>query len=76
LLEAEDAVPATVLFVPVGQGVRTAILEPYAIDIVQVLESSGPLRFDDLQRKRPFAEADAVAQMCGDLADIGLAAIV
>jgi hypothetical protein len=76
LLDAEDAVPATVMFFPVGKEVRTAVLEPDAMDIVRVLESSGPVCFDELRRRLPSVDADGLAAVCGDLADIGLAAIV
>jgi hypothetical protein len=76
LLDAEDAVPATVIFFPVGSEVRTAVLEPDGMDIVRVLETSGPVCFDELRHKLPAVDADALAETCNDLADIGLAAIV
>jgi hypothetical protein len=75
LLGEEDVVPATVMFFPVGKEIRTAVLEADAMDVVRVLETLGPACFDDLRRRLPSAEADALAATCGDLTDIGLAAI-
>jgi hypothetical protein len=76
LLDAEDDVPATVIFFPVGTEVRTAVLEPNAMEIIRALETSGPMRLDELRQSLPSVDADELASMCNDLAEIGLAAIV
>lgn len=75
LLDEEATLPATVLFFPVGDDIRTAVLEPEGRRMVELLRDVGPVRFDDLAPVVLQTERSEAREICHDLAEIGLAAL-
>ena len=74
LLDEEDDVPASVMFFPVGNEVRTAVLEEEGRRIAAALKNAGPLRFDDLAAVEPSLDRETLVEVSRDLAEVGLAA--
>ena len=74
LLDDEDAIPADVMFFPVGNDIRTAILEPDAERVIRELESNGPARLEKLVTNLSGLNREQIVETCRELADIGLAA--
>jgi hypothetical protein len=74
LLDAEDELPALVAFFPVGNDVRTAVLEDAGRRLFGCLAESGPQRLADLQAAGLGADRSELIELCLDLADVGLAA--
>lgn len=74
LLDDEDSIPADVMFFPVGNDIRTAILEPEAEQVIRRLERNGPAHLEQLVTSLPELNREQIVQTCRELADIGLAA--
>ena len=74
LLDAESDIPATVLFYPVGNDIRTAAVDPDAEVLVRALELRGPLHLDELLGDPPQLARDELVEFCVDLANVGLVA--
>jgi hypothetical protein len=75
LLDEDDAVPATVIFFPVGSDIRTAVVEPEAEELLRVLEQAGVLRVKDLKRLWPRTEQTTLQELVRELAEMGLVAL-
>jgi hypothetical protein len=74
LLDEDDELPANVLFYPVRDEVRTAVLEEDGLAIVKFLESRNRARMDDTGWEETGLDREERIEICRDLADIGLAA--
>ena len=74
LLDEEDEVPATVLFYPVREDIRTAVLEEEGLAVAKFLSSRARARLDDSGWEETGLDRDERIEICRDLADIGLAA--
>lgn len=74
LLDDEETIPADVMFFPVGNDIRTAILEPEAEQVIRELERNGPAHLEQLVTSLSGLCRDQIAETCRELADIGLAA--
>jgi hypothetical protein len=74
LLDEDEAIPANVMFFPVGNDIRTAILEPDAAQVIRELERNGPVRLDELDTSLPGLNREQIVETCREFADIGLAA--
>ncbi len=74
LLDEDDSIPADVMFFPVGNDIRTAILEPEAEQVIRKLESHGPARLEELVTNLSGLCRVQIVETCRELADIGLAA--
>ena len=73
LLGDDDTeLPATVLFFAVDDDIRTAVLEPLGLEIVNRLNGLGPQRLDDL-RGAIDACPDEIADACRELVELGTA---
>lgn len=75
LLDDEADVPATVMFYPVGNDVRTAVIEPEAEELIRLLDQSGVMCVRDVKKLYPHAERDAVVELIRDLAEMGIIAL-
>jgi len=75
LLDEEATLPATVLFFPVGDDIRTAVLEPEGRRVVEQLRDVGPVRFDEMAPVVLQTKPAQARGICHDLAEIGLAAL-
>ncbi|MEX0701727.1 MAG: hypothetical protein WD069_06490 [Planctomycetales bacterium] len=73
-LEEDDPLPARVAFFPVGNDIRTAVLEPEAEALLRRLAASGPSRLDELARRGAW-EREEIAATARDLIETGLAAL-
>ena len=74
LLDDDDELPASIVFFPVGNDIRTAVLEDDGKRLVERLEDLGPRRLDDLDLVVPGSGRAEIVDLCLDLADVGLAA--
>jgi hypothetical protein len=74
LLDEDDETPATVLFYPVREDIRTAVLGEDGIAVVRFLESRGRARLGDPAWDETGLGREQRAEICRDLAEIGLAA--
>lgn len=74
LVDEEDEVPARVLFFPVGNDIRTAILEPSAVALLRDLEALAPCRLDDVAAAASEFDQSEAVELCRDLAELGLVA--
>ena len=74
LLDEEDEVPATVLFYPVHEDIRTAVLEDEGLAVTKLLETKSRVRVDDPAWEEIGLSRDDRVEVCRDLAEIGLAA--
>ncbi len=74
LLDEDDETPATVVFFPVGNDIRTAVLDEDGIAAVRMLETRGRVRLNDPAWKKTGLGRDERIEICRDLAEIGLAA--
>jgi hypothetical protein len=75
LLGDDDASPATVLFYPVGNDIRTAVIEPECEQLIHMLEQHGVMRVKDLKKLLPQSEHPALFNLLRDLADMGMVAL-
>jgi hypothetical protein len=73
LLDDEDAIPADVMFFPVGNDIRTAVLEPDAEQVIRKLERNGPAHLEQLVKSLSGLCRDQIVETCRELAGIGLA---
>ena len=73
LLDESDDLPAGIVFFPVGNDIRTAVLEDAGRQLVEQL-AWGPRRLDELNLITLGIDRDEAIDLCLDLADIGLAA--
>ncbi len=73
-LEEEDETPATVLFYPVHESIRTAVLEDEGFVVAQFLETRPRFRLDDPDWEQTGLSRHVRVEVCKDLAEIGLAA--
>lgn len=76
LLDDEADVPATVLFFPVGESVRTIVVEPEIEALVQELKNAGPTTLCELMRRTPRHLRDACGHAIRKLAATGMIAVV
>ncbi|GAB4135188.1 MAG: hypothetical protein Tsb009_01220 [Planctomycetaceae bacterium] len=75
ILTGEDeSGPTTVVFFPVGNEIRTTILEPIAQIVLDELESQPSCRMSELTGTFPPEQREAVVDICRDLAELGLVA--
>jgi hypothetical protein len=74
LLDEDDETPANVLFYPVREDIRTAVLEEEGIAIVQFLATRARARLDDPAWEETGLDREERIEICRDLAEIGLAA--
>lgn len=75
LLDDAEAGPATVLFFPVGQDIRTAVIEPEVEQFIRLLEQQGVMRIKDLRKLFPQEEQGALLSLLRDLAEMGMVAL-
>lgn len=75
LLDDEAELPAEVLFYPVGDEIRTAVLEPEALTVMRLLWRSAPLHVQDLVDGINDMSRDDIREIVGDLVEIGLATL-
>ena len=76
LLGEGDEPPATVIFFPVENDIHTAVLEPQAQSLIQDLEARGPSRLDDLASDCLPDVREEIIELCRDLVELGLAALM
>lgn len=74
LLDEDDLVPATVLFYPVGDDIRTAVLEEEGMAVAKFLSARTRARLEDSGWEETGLDRDERIEICRDLAEIGLAA--
>lgn len=74
LLDEDDETPAEVMFFPVGDDVRTAVLEPSGRQVFDTLAQGGPHRFDELDAALFDVNREELIEIGRDLAETGLAA--
>jgi hypothetical protein len=74
LLGEDDETPATVLFYPVREDIRTAVLDEDGIAVVRFLETRTRARLNDPAWKTTGLRPKQRMEICRDLADVGLAA--
>lgn len=74
LLDEDDEVPATVIFYPVLDDIRTAVLEEEGLTVVRFLETRQRSRMDDPDWEETGLSPESPVEICRDLAEIGLAA--
>lgn len=74
LVDDDAELPATVLFYPVGNDIRTAVLERPAQALVCTLEDRGSQRLDDLLREADAGRRADLVELGRQLAETGLAA--
>jgi hypothetical protein len=74
LLDEDDPVPATVLFYPVREDIRTAVLEEEGIAVARFLETRSRARLEDEGWEETGLGREERIEICRDLAEIGLAA--
>lgn len=75
LLDDDATVPATVLFFPVGDDVRTAVIEPDAERMIRLLDRSGVMYVRDIRKLYPRNEREQVVDLIRDLAEMGIVAL-
>lgn len=75
LLDEETPVPATVIFYPVKDDVRTAVIEDDAEQLIRLLDQSGVMSVRDIKKLYPRDERDQVIELIRDLAEMGLIAL-
>ncbi len=75
LLGDDAAAPATVLFYPVGNDIRTAVIEPECEQLIHMLEQHGVMRMKDLKKLIPQSEHAELIGLLRDLADMGMIAL-
>jgi hypothetical protein len=75
LLDEEADLPAEVLFYPVGDEIRTAVLEQEAVAVMRLLWRSAPLHLQDLVDGINDMSRDEIREIIGDLMEIGLASL-
>lgn len=74
LLEEDDESPATVMFFPVGNDIRTAVLEGRGLELVSRLETLRPCRVSQLSDGAGRPCRRDVQETLHELATVGLAA--
>ncbi len=74
LLDEEDETPAAVVFYPVREDIRTALLEEDGVAITGFLENRRRARWDDPAWEEIGLSRAVRVEICRDLAEIGLAA--
>lgn len=75
LLGDDDAAPATVLFFPVGQDIRTAVIEPDCEELIRLLEQQGVMRIKDLRKLYHGDGRLMLVPLLRDLAEMGMVAL-
>jgi hypothetical protein len=75
LLGDEEAGPTTVVFFPVGEDIRTAVIEGECESLVRLLEQQGVMRLKDLRKLLPHDEQAALPGLLRDLAEMGMIAL-
>jgi hypothetical protein len=75
LLGDDDAAPATVLFYPVGNDIRTAVIEAECEQLIHLLEQHGVMRIKDLKKLFPAEEHGSLVALLKDLAEMGMIAL-
>lgn len=75
LLDEDTQIPATVLFVPCGSAVRTIVVEAAAKQLIDVLESTGPLKVRDLLRRAARTDRADWLGLVRQLAAVGVVAL-
>lgn len=75
LLDEEDIVPATVLFFPVGNDIRTVVIEPECEELIRLLDQSGVMRVKDLRKLCVKSDQEQLMGLLRDLAEMGVIAL-
>jgi hypothetical protein len=76
LVDEEASLPADVLFFPVGNDIRTAVLEPVGLALLGELEALSPCTLGEWAARSEHGGREELAAFCRDLAALGLAAFV
>jgi hypothetical protein len=74
LLDEDAALPADVLFFPVGNSVRTAVLEPGVAELLEELAGWEPCTLAQWACLSRHADRDELVALSRDLAEMGLVA--
>ncbi|QDU39947.1 hypothetical protein Mal4_43010 [Maioricimonas rarisocia] len=72
LIDDDEPLPANVLFFPVGQEIRTVIVDAPAEELIRFLTDAGTIRSRALLRNWPTSERAEVVAMLRELAAVGL----
>ena len=75
LLDDEADLPAEVLFYPVGNEIRTAVLEREALTVVRSLWRSSPQHLNELADSINGVSRDEIRETVSDFMEIGLASL-
>ncbi|REJ87238.1 MAG: hypothetical protein DWQ34_25560 [Planctomycetota bacterium] len=75
LLDEEDIIPATVLFFPVGNDIRTVVIEPECEELIRLLDQSGVMRVKDLRKLVSAGDQEQLIGLLRDLAEMGVIAL-
>jgi hypothetical protein len=75
LLGDEDPSPATVLFFPVGEEIRTAVIESSCEELIRLLERQGVMRIKDLCKLFSQDERPLLLSLLRDLSEMGMVAL-
>lgn len=75
LLGDTEAMPTTVIFFPVGEDIRTAVVEGECENLIRLLERQGVMRFKDLRKLLPHDDQPALPGLLRDLAEMGMIAL-
>jgi hypothetical protein len=75
LLESDTPVPANVLFFPVGDEIRTAVVDAFAEQLILRLEEAGPLGLRALLRGLPADSRHRTTTLLAELLQVGIIAV-
>lgn len=75
LLGDIEAAPATVIFFPVGEDIRTAVVEGAGETLVRLLARQGVLRLKDLRKLVPHDVQPELPGLLRELAEMGMIAL-
>lgn len=75
LLGDVDAAPATVIFFPVREDIRTAVVEGDCESLVRLLERQGVMRLKDLRKLVSHEAQPELPGLLRDLAELGMIAL-
>ncbi|MBM81574.1 MAG: hypothetical protein CMJ78_13425 [Planctomycetaceae bacterium] len=75
LLDDDDEAPTDVVVYACENNMRTAVLEPIAQRVCDVLRQDGPKSIDDLKDKLLEFDKDEIFEVCRDSVEMGLMAL-
>ncbi|MBL8848431.1 MAG: hypothetical protein JNG89_02055 [Planctomycetaceae bacterium] len=75
LLDDADGGGATVMFFPVGEDIRTAVIEGDCESLIHLLEQQGVMRLKDLRKLYPHDSQSELPGLIRDLAEMGMVAL-